>query len=35
MDGDVPYLIEKQNGKTINLRTFHKNSIEHKMTELE
>lgn len=35
MDGDVPFLIEKQNGKTINLRTFHKIDIEHKMTELE
>ncbi|WP_452225812.1 hypothetical protein [Lacinutrix cladophorae] len=35
MDGDVPYLIEKLNGKTINLRTFHKTNIEHTMTELE
>lgn len=35
MDGDVPYLIENQNGKTINLKTFHKTDIEHTMTELE
>ncbi|MCR8668067.1 hypothetical protein NO995_10265 [Aestuariibaculum sp. M13] len=35
MDGDVPYLIEKQNGKTINLITFHKTDVEHTMTELE
>jgi len=35
MDGDVPYLIEKQKGKTIYLRTFHKIDIEHRMTELE
>jgi len=35
MDGDVPYLIENQNGKTINLKTFHKADIEHTMTELE
>jgi hypothetical protein len=35
MDGDVPYLIENQNGKIINLKTFHKTDIEHTMTELE
>ncbi len=35
MDGDVPYLIVNQNGKTINLRTFHKTDIEHTMTKLE
>ena len=35
MDGDVPYLIENQIGKTINLRTFHKTDIEHKMIELK
>ncbi len=35
MDGDVPYVIENQNGKTINLKTFHKSDIKHTMTELE
>ncbi|WP_150543548.1 MULTISPECIES: hypothetical protein [Mesonia] len=35
MDGDVPYLIENQIGKTINLRTFHKTDIGHKMIELK
>jgi len=35
MDRDVPYLIENRNGKTINLKTFHKTDIKHTMTELE
>lgn len=35
MDGDVPYLIESQNGRIINLKTFHKTDIEHTLTVLE
>ncbi len=35
LDGDVPYLIENKKDKTIELRTFHKTELKHKMTELE
>ena len=35
IDGDVPYLIKSQNEKTINLLSFHKTELKHRMTELE
>ena len=35
IDGDVPYLIKNQNGNSINLLTFHKEPLEHIMTEIE
>ena len=35
MDGDVPYVIINKDGKTINLRTFHKNNMAHTMIEIE
>ena len=35
IDGDVPYLIKGQNGKTINLITYHKTELKHTMIELE
>jgi len=35
IDGDVPYLIKGQNAKTINLSSFHKTELKHRMIELE
>jgi hypothetical protein len=35
IDGDVPYLIKGQNGKTINLISYHKTELKHTMIELE